>query len=63
MTAQLIHDGTQATTTQPTTPAGPGQLRRAWHQIRSAVAEINYAGRRVVELEAPWAVDDQWHTR
>jgi hypothetical protein len=26
------------------------------------VAEMNYAARRVVELQAPWSVDKQWHS-
>jgi hypothetical protein len=63
MSAQLIHEGIQATTAQPTTPAGAGRLRSAWQQIRAAVAEMNYAARRLVELQAPWIVDEQWHTR
>jgi hypothetical protein len=25
--------------------------------------EMNYAGRRVVELQAPWSVDQQWQSR
>jgi hypothetical protein len=27
------------------------------------VQEMNYAVRRVVELQAPWGVDEQWHRR
>jgi hypothetical protein len=45
-----------------TQPVG-WRLRWAWHRIRLTVAEMNSAARRVVELQAPWAVDDQWHTR
>ncbi len=63
MTAQLTHEGTQAKTTEPTAPAGPGPLRRACHRIRLTVAEMNYAARRVVELQAPWSVDQQWQSR
>jgi hypothetical protein len=63
MTTQLAPEGTAARTTQPAVPARPGWLRRAWHQIRAAAAEMNYASRRVVELQAPWAIDDKWHTR
>jgi hypothetical protein len=63
MSAQLTHEGTQAKTTQPATPAGRGRLRSAWHRIRLTVAEMNYATRRVVELQAPWSVDEQWHRR
>ena len=63
MSAQLTHEGTQAKTTQPATPADRGRLRSAWHRIRLTVAEMNYATRRVVELQAPWSVDEQWHRR
>jgi hypothetical protein len=38
-------------------------VRYAWHQIRLTVAGMSYAARRVVELQAPWAVDAQWHAR
>jgi hypothetical protein len=63
MSAQLTHKGTQAMTTRPAASAGAGSLRGAWHQIRRTVAEMNYAARRTVELQAPWTVDDQWHSR
>jgi hypothetical protein len=63
MTAQLTHEGTQARTTEPATPASRGRLREACHRIRLAVQEMNYASRRVVELQAPWSVDQQWHKR
>ena len=63
MSAQLTHQGTQATIRQPAAPASARRLRGAWHQIRLTVAEMNYAARRAAELQAPWAVDEQWHTR
>jgi hypothetical protein len=63
MSAQLTRKATQATTTQPATPATGWRLRWAWYQIRLTVAEMNHAARRVAELQAPWAVDEQWHTR
>jgi hypothetical protein len=63
MTAQLIHEEAQATTTQPTAADAGARLRRAWHLIRLTAADMNYAARRVAELQAPWTVDDQWHTR
>ena len=63
MTAQLTHEGTQARTTEPSTPAGRGRLREACHRIHLAIQEMNYASRRVVELQAPWTVDEQWHRR
>jgi hypothetical protein len=63
MSALLTHEATQARTTQSAAAAGRGPLRGAWHRIRLAVQEMNYAARRVVELQAPWSVDQQWHSR
>jgi hypothetical protein len=63
MSAQLTHEGTRIRMTQPTGSAVTGRLRSAWHQIRLTVAEMNYGARRIVELQAPWAIDEQSHTR
>jgi hypothetical protein len=63
MTAQLTHEGTQARTTELATPAGRGRLREACRRIHLAIQEMNYASRRVVELQAPWTVDEQWHRK
>jgi hypothetical protein len=63
MPALLTRETTQASTTEPATPAGRGWLRRASHRIGLAVREMNDATRRVTELQAPWIVDQQWHTR
>jgi hypothetical protein len=63
MTALLTHEGTQARTTEPVSAAGCGRLREACHRIRLTIQEMNYASRRVVELQAPWSVDKQWHSR
>jgi hypothetical protein len=63
MSAQLTHEETQARTAEPTASAGRGRLRRAWHRIRLTVAEMNCAARRIIELQAPWSVDEQWHKR
>jgi hypothetical protein len=63
MSTQLTYEVTQARTTQPTASAGRGRLRGAWHRLRLAAAEMNYASRRVVEVQAPWSVDEQWHSR
>jgi hypothetical protein len=65
MTAQLSTEELPATTTEPAAPAAPAGrgLRGAWHRIRQAVAEMNYASRRLVEVQAPWSVDPKWHRR
>jgi hypothetical protein len=42
--------------------SGRERLRYLWYRLRLTVAEMNYASRRVVELQIPWAADPQWHT-
>jgi hypothetical protein len=63
MTAQLTREGTGATTAEPAPPAGRGRGRYACHRIHLAIQEMNYASRRVVELQAPWSVDKYWNGR
>ena len=63
MSAQLTHEVTQATTTSPIAGTRAGRLRSAWNRIRSAIQEMNYAARRVAETQAPWIVDEHWHSR
>jgi hypothetical protein len=63
MSAQLTHEGTQASTTEPVASAGRGPLRGPWHRIRLTVQGMNYATRRLTELQAPWIVDRQWQSR
>ena len=63
MTAQLTHEASQARTTVTAAAAGRGGLRGAWHRIRRTVQEMNYATKRVVEVQAPWSVDEHWHSR
>jgi len=33
--------------------------RYLWYRLRLTIAEMNYATRRMVELQAPWISDDQ----
>jgi hypothetical protein len=40
---------------------GRERLRFLWYRLRLTVAEMNYATRRMVELQAPWISDDRWH--
>jgi hypothetical protein len=69
MSAQLTRRATQDRTADPATPATPatpaarGPLQEACHRIRLTIQEMNYASRRVVELQAPWIVDEQWDRR
>ena len=63
MTAQLAHEETRATVAQPAVSARPGWLRRVWQQIRTSVVEFHSDARRAIEVQMPWGVDDQWHTK
>jgi hypothetical protein len=63
MSAQVTYEGIQAKTTQPSVPASTGRLRSVWHRVRLSVAEMNYASRRLVELQAPWAIDERSQSR
>jgi hypothetical protein len=38
--------------------SGRERLRGLWYRLRLTVAEMNYATRRMVELQAPWISDD-----
>jgi hypothetical protein len=38
--------------------SGREWLRCLWYRLRLTVAEMNYATRRTVELQAPWISDD-----
>jgi hypothetical protein len=58
MSAQVITEGTQFGTPEAVSFAG-----RAWHRVRLAIQEMNYASRRVVERQAPWTVDPEWYRR
>ena len=38
---------------------GRERLRCLWYRLRLTVTEMNYATRRIVELQAPWISDDR----
>ena len=38
---------------------GRERLRCLWYRLRLTVAEMNYATRRVVEVQAPWIAGDR----
>jgi hypothetical protein len=67
MSTQLAHEGTQVThdgsQAKTVALAGRGWLRGTWYRMRFTVAEMNYAARRVVEVRAPWIVDEHGHGR
>jgi hypothetical protein len=39
--------------------SGPERLRLLWYRLRLKVAEMNYASRRMVELQALWIAEDR----
>ena len=39
--------------------SGREWLRCLWYRLRLTVAEMNYATRRTVELQAPWISEDR----
>jgi hypothetical protein len=59
MTAQFTHEGTPAWIAEPTITIS--RWRLLWLRIRLTINEMNYASNRVVELQAPWSVDKDWH--
>jgi hypothetical protein len=63
MSAQLTHEGTRTRTTETAAFTSAGRLQSTWRRLGKTVHEMNYATRRVVELQAPWIVDEQWHSR
>ena len=63
MSAQLTFERGPATTALPAAPARHGWLQRAWLRILRTVREMNYANRRLAEVQAPWTVDPQWNRR
>ena len=38
--------------------SGRERLRCLWYRLRLTVAEMNYATRRTVELQAPWITEE-----
>ena len=38
---------------------GAERLRCLWYRLRLTVGEMNYATRRVVEIQAPWIADNR----
>jgi hypothetical protein len=59
MSAQLTLTRTEA----PTVIIRRGRIRGAWHRISMTISDMNYGARRIVEVQAPWSVDAQWHNR
>jgi hypothetical protein len=43
--------------------SGREWLRWLWYRLRFTHADIDYASRRLFELQAPWTTDPQWHMK
>jgi hypothetical protein len=39
--------------------SGRERLRFLWYRLRLTIAEMNYATRRMAELQAPWVAEDR----
>ena len=39
--------------------SGRERLRCLWYRLRLTIAEMNYANRRLLELQAPWISDNR----
>jgi hypothetical protein len=63
MSAQLTYEAPQATTTENATANGQGRRHGAWHRVREAVRDMNYAGQRITLLRDPWAAADSRRSR
>jgi hypothetical protein len=53
MTIQLTHKTviTETETDTGSAPAARGALSAAWQRVRETIADMNYASRRIVELQ------------
>ena len=59
-TADLVH-GRQLE--RSVSWSGRERLRCLWYRLRLELADMNYASRRLVEVQIPWIADPQWHTK
>jgi hypothetical protein len=63
MSAQLTFEAGPARIGAQTIPIRRGWFGEAWRRIRLILGELNYAARRLVEVQAPGTVDPQWQGR
>jgi uncharacterized protein with PIN domain len=52
MSAQVLDHTSQTTHAQPAIVDRPGWVGQAWRRMRQTVREMNYASRRIAELNA-----------
>jgi hypothetical protein len=63
MSAPVIQQNAPATKQGERAPASRPTKVRASRRVLSAITEMNYASRRLVELQAPWAAREQRRSR
>jgi hypothetical protein len=61
--SQIAHMDPEVRMAELTALTRPGPLSRAVYRIVQAIREMNHASRRLAEVQAPWAVDAQWHSK
>jgi len=62
-TSQVAHMDPEIRKAELDALTGPLPVRGTFHRIFLAIREMNHASRRLVEVQAPWTVDAQWHNR
>jgi hypothetical protein len=63
ISTQVAHFDPEIKQAAPAVLTGHGPAYRMFHRIFLAFREMNHASRRLVEVQAPWAVDAQWHSK
>jgi hypothetical protein len=63
MSAPVIQENAPGTKRAESARANRPVAGRERHRVRLAVAEMNYASRRLVELQAPWAFSERRHSK
>ena len=43
--------------------SGRERLQCLWYRLRLQLADINYANKRLLEVQAPWVADPRWHLK
>jgi hypothetical protein len=61
--AQVAHMDPKVRMAELAALTRPGPIERAFRRIVLAVREMNHASHRIVEVQAPWTVDAQWHSK
>jgi hypothetical protein len=63
MSAPVIQEIAPATKQDERAPGNPMRMARACRRVLLAIGEMNYASRRLVEVQAPWAFGEHRRSR